>query len=94
MPWAFGGLVFEDSGGGDGLELALVFVVELPAGQVVDQPDPAERVGGEYFGDQAGAGEVGGAVGDVQIYVDDLADGPAARRGDPLAVRFPVSLMD
>jgi hypothetical protein len=31
MSWPFGDQAFQDPGGGDGLELAFVFVVELPA---------------------------------------------------------------
>jgi hypothetical protein len=69
------------NGGADGLELPFVLVVELPVGEVVDQPDTVQRCGGEDVGDQAGAGEIGGAAGDVDVQPDDLADRRAVPGG-------------
>lgn len=70
-----------------------MLVVELVVGQVVRQPDASPGLRGEDLGDQASAGEIGRAVGDVQVDLDHPVDPPATGSGDALAVGFAVALV-
>jgi len=68
-------------------------VIELVVREMVRYPDPTERFRGEHLRDQASTGEVMGALGEVEVDLEDLTERPPARRRDALTVRLPVLLL-
>jgi hypothetical protein len=74
-----------------GLQSTLSFMIKLIVRQMIRQPDPPVRLRSQNLGHKAGAGELMGAFGDMQINLHHGARRPPAGRSDSRAVRLQVA---